>query len=503
MADENNTTAKINLKVTGTQELEATKATVSGTTAAVGDLSKATGELAAATETAVATGKELTLTHRDTKELVEVITKIFPKLGEGIGNLFKGPIGQIALAAQFYEWQKGEIDKANAESDKRGALNAQPEGAGLSGAQQAWDNAAESAAKYFAAVSAAQKDNDPVGTEIKRARDVTEARIEEEKRQVAAQGKSEEDKLRQNNATQEQVAAAHAQTRTKLDALDDTERVGTGSGLLQQEQLERAAQSVKLRNAAAVASDDFRKAEVKHTEFKTALDKARSALDPKSDEGKALQKRIDDAAAKVEEAETEPDVMYGYATSPPIDNTAAKKSDIAAAEAELEKANAELTARKLQVGTAEATQVQNDFEYELAKKLQENALQASKHNEDRLARLPGEIIHAQEVENIHREGTAQTEAINAASGPADGTASAAHPSGRPLNCPTGLNEKDPCIDRLNTLLSSINANQEAMLGLMNRFVDDEGRIAQQIEALTSKHTTIQRQLYHLQRTGNK
>ena len=137
------------------------------------------------------------------------------------------------------------------------------------------------------------------------------------------------------------------------------------------------------------------------------------------------------------------------------------------------------------------------------KKLAQDAQEASEHNQERLDQLPGEITHQQAIEKIHRDGAAQTQAINAANDSADGSAATAGNNLNSSNRPAGLNEKDPCIDQLRTLLATINANQQAMLALMNSFVDSQGVIAQRIDSLNSKYTLVQRQIYELQLTGNK
>jgi len=209
MADSDNIAQpNANLNVVGKEELEETKVALTETTKTVADLSKATGELAQNTEAVAAATKKLKLSPRTLKDTVEAIKKLSPAVGELSESLLKGPkAGAANIAALYYDYESKQIAKQNEELDKQGALNSQPEGAGTVGVQQAWDNAAEAMGKYYAALISAQKDNDPIGTDIKRTKELSEAKIEEEKKLVAVQGQKEEEKLRQSNATQEQVAA--------------------------------------------------------------------------------------------------------------------------------------------------------------------------------------------------------------------------------------------------------------------------------------------------------
>jgi len=194
-------------------------------------------------------------------------------------------------------------------------------------------------------------------------------------------------------------------------------------------------------------------------------------------------------------------LSYNQTTGgPPIDNRAARAKDILEAQSAVTQAQGELNERKQQVSEGEAKEAVRNAVYELAQKAAKDAQDASVHNQQRLGQLPDEIQHARDVEKIQRDAAAQVQAATVQAN-ASGTAGGAGVSS--AGRWGGSNEKDPGIDRLNTLLSTINANQQAMLALMNSFVDSEDRIAQQIESLTSKHTTIQRQIYHLQRTGNK
>jgi hypothetical protein len=427
------------------------------------------------------------------------------KSAEALSNALKGPIAIASLGYDTYKFFQGKIDEMNAESDKQGAFNAKSQGAGVVGVQQAWDSAAESLGKYKAAFNTAGDDNDPIGTEIKRTKELTATKIEGEKKVVEASGKQEEDKLRQDNASPGQISAAAAQTQAKLAALDEKERVATGSGALTQEQTTRAALNDKLQREAAAAADIARQATVKHNNDAVFLANARDALGvgpegKNSEAALALQKKVDDADAKLFAAQNEP-LSYNQTTGgPPIDNRAARAKDILEAQSAVTQAQGELNERKQQVSEGEAKEAVRNAVYELAQKAAKDAQDASVHNQQRLGQLPDEIQHARDVEKIQRDAAAQVQAATVQAN-ASGTAGGAGVSS--AGRWGGSNEKDPGIDRLNTLLSTINANQQAMLALMNSFVDSEDRIAQQIESLTSKHTTIQRQIYHLQRTGNK
>jgi hypothetical protein len=265
---------------------------------------------------------------------------------------------------------------------------------------------------------------------------------------------------------------------------------------LTQEQTARSALNDNLQKEAAAAAEIAQRAAVDHNNDVAFLANARDALGL-GPEGKnsaaalVLQKKVDDADTKLFAAQSEPSSYNQANGGPPFDNRVARAQDIAAAQTDVQVAQGELNSRKQQVSEGEAKEAVRNAVYELAQKAAKDAQDASVHNQERLGQLPGEIQQALNVEKIQRDAAAQAGSITAQAG-----ASSAGRWG-------GSNEKDPGTDRLNTLLSTINANQQAMLNLMNRFVDDQGRITQEIESLQHKYSKLERQLYHLQRTGNK
>ena len=454
----------------------------------------------------------------ENKKAVFGLSEAATGLGEALTKSFSGALGPGNLALTVYDKAHEKLDQINADLDKQGEAAAKPLGAGVAGVRQSWQEAAESLGKYNSTPATAGKDNDPIGTEIKRAKEVAEAKIEAEK-VTEAKGKQEEETLRQKNASSDEIAAAHARTQAKLDALDEQKQEATGSGSLKSEQAERDAQNEKLHKNAIDATEAARQAKAKHLNDVAVSEKANRALDPTSDEAKALQKRVTDATAELAHANLQPDNVYSLGSfgGVPIDQHESKERSIVDAKTDLDAANSAVEeAKKLAEREQTNAAASNTLAYETSQTQAKDAQAASEHNQERLTQLPGEIGQAQKLEQIQKDAAAQITAAQAATPSIPNTPSQnpdnktggvqGEPSGGNENSVTRLEELNNnhlLNDRLNTLLATISANQETMIGLINNSMTSQLGIVSEVQSLKSKYSTLQSQVHELQSSGTR
>lgn len=268
----------------------------------------------------------------------------------------------------------------------------------------AWDDAATALGDYLAKMAEAGQDNDPTGTEIKRIKELTAAEIDSKKKIVEALGEVTEARMRENGATPEQISAAKEQTALQLAALDEQREQANGSQGLQQEYKERQAAGPQLNKNAVNALATAAAADSRFGADQADLANARGLTNPNTPEGKALQKRINDANAGLTAAQNISDFTVtpdgGVMRADPVpkqqaiqqaqDKLAAANNELAQArrvEAQLEQSMAtRLAAKKEADDTSDAAQAQSTI------------------NKKRLTELPGEISQAQAVEQAKGQG---------------------------------------------------------------------------------------------------
>jgi hypothetical protein len=364
--------------------------------------------------------EETGLSHRELKRvLLDIGNVAAPGAGRALMELAMGPVGIGLALVSVYEMLKKTLEDDEAAADKLAELMAKPENGGIMAVKEAWDKAAESLGKYHAAMATAGEDNDPVATQIKRAKELADAQVEASKKIVSALGEQTVARLRENGATKEQIATAEANIKSQLAALDQLKEHATGSGALQSELTQRKSQSGKLDQAALDADAHNKAVGLKFTQDQATLESARDALGmgkegPNSEAAKALKKKQEDAAAKLEAAQNIPDTTVSVAggSAVVVDNSAMKQKAIEEAQGEVEKANAEVAARKKEVAQLEASEAQRAKEKELADEAAKRAKEASEKNQARLRELPEEIDQAHKVETTKDHAQSVIDVLN-------------------------------------------------------------------------------------------
>jgi hypothetical protein len=382
---------------------EADNSGVKSATAAHEDLKGETGRLTDATKESAKSAEHDVLARQEQKRiLLDIGNVVAPGAGQALMELAIGPVGVALALVGAYEMLKKTLEDNEAELDKVAEAAAKPQTGGIEAIRAAWENAAKATGAYYAAMQTAGQDNDPVATEIKRAKELADAQTATSKSIISDLGQQTIARLRDLGATEAQIDAAKRQTQAQLDALDKAHEHAVGSDALKKEQAERLAQNDKLQREANQAIADQHKAEAEYNKKYGpggTLPKVQDQLDPSTEAGKTLKKRLDEANSKLMSAQNMPDVVSGMGVGPDIDNRETKRLAIEEAQSELEKAQAEATALR-----KEYDQLKRDFPMaESAKaaadKRAANATSASENNQARLRQLPDEIGQAQTVES--------------------------------------------------------------------------------------------------------
>jgi len=323
-----------------------------------------------------------------------------PGAGRALMELAMGPVGAGLALVAVYEMLKKSLEDDEAEMDKIAEAASKPETGGIKAVQDAWDSAAESLGKYYAKMSTAGEDNDPVATQIKRVKEMADAQTEASKKIVEALGQSTIARLRDSGASKEQIALAEANLKSQLAALDQQKEHATGSASLAEEQRARLAQNNKLKSDADAATEAAAAAKKKFTDDQEVLKHAREALAAPDTEKGSLAERLKNANAKMEDAQSIPDqtVTSGSFGAVVTDNSAMKNKAIADAQDEIDKVNAEVAARKKEKAQLEASEKDRSKAKEIADEDARRKQEASEKNQGRLRELPGEITQANNVE---------------------------------------------------------------------------------------------------------
>ena len=340
-----------------------------------------------------AAAAESGISHRELRKvLTDIGNTAAPGAGRAMGELAMGPLGAALALLSAYELLKKSLDDDSEAADKLAEELAKPDTAGIKGVQEAWDTATKSYGEYLAKLKNAGADNDPIKTEIDRAKELTVAKLEAQKKIQEAMG--------------DKAGAAYTQ-----ESIDKTKG---SSGLIAEQDQREKAQKV-LEQKASEASVAQMQADKKAKDDAARLDKARAITDPNSDAGKALQKKIDEAGERVEQAKKMDDVTT--TTSPTggvvvTDNTAAKAKAISDATNDQQAAQREYASQKKIKEDLEASEIQRDKDKAEADQNASNTEAAATENKKRLTQLPGEIKQDSAKEDIEAHTTKVTEILN-------------------------------------------------------------------------------------------
>jgi hypothetical protein len=354
------------------------------------------------------------MSHRELRRtLMDIGNVAAPGAGRAMSELALGPVGAALALVGLYEMLKKKLEEDEAEMDKMADAAAKPIGGGVESLQKAWDNASASLGGYFAKLSTAGRDNDPLATQIKHIKELADAQTEASKKIVEALGQQTIARLREAGAGKEQLEAAETNTKRQIAALDQQKEHATGSQALEFEKKQRDADSEKLKATAVSATQEAFRQKRLFDDQQKQLEQAREKLDPNSEGGKALNKRSDEAQAKLEKADAMPTAVADPAGSgDAIDVSAARNDAIREAQDELKKAQGERATYKKQKDELEKTEVARNQAFEKSQEEARARQQASETNEKRRGELPGEIKEAHAVETTADRGSQVVDVLN-------------------------------------------------------------------------------------------
>lgn len=389
----------IKLGLIGKEDAEAAKTLLKETgeaaTQSTGDALRGTEKLADGMKEGAVAAEKAEIPHRELRHVLSDIgNTVAPGAGRALGELAFGPLGAALALLSTFEVLRKSIDAASDAADKLSESLAAPDTSGIKGVQTAWDDAAKAYGDYLAKLAKAGEDNDPIKTEIERAKELTVARLE-------AQKKIQE-------ATGDKAGAEYTQRSIDLTK-------GSSSLIAEQDAREKAQARLEADAAAKAAADEA--AAQKYADDQAKLQHARDAATPGTEANKTIQKKIDDANAAAEKKTA--DLDEAAKNMGPAGLSGAGKDaldemrqQVADAIATAKAAQGELDRAKKEQAQLEANQIQRNQAKAVADKAATDAADAAERNKGRLDQLPGEINQNSAVEAIKQHSDRVVEVLN-------------------------------------------------------------------------------------------
>ncbi len=277
-----------------------------------------------------------------------------PGAGRALGELAFGPIGVGLALVGVFELLKGKIDDASEAAEKFTEITSNPETGGIEAITSAWEDATKAHAAYEASLATAGQDQDPVGTKVKRLKEIGEA--------------------------------AGSPT-AELDALTLELQM-------------RTAQGGVLAQREATTNQAKQDADAKYDTDEGKLKYAKNVVTNKdSKEYQDMQGRQESASAALESAKQLPDTIVGGGSIPQVmDNTTQKAAAIADAQSKVDAVNKELENYRSLISQLEGTETDRQKTKDEADEAAKKAAIESLKNQSRRVELPGEIQQAQTVQ---------------------------------------------------------------------------------------------------------
>ncbi|HSY18246.1 MAG TPA: hypothetical protein VK815_07935 [Candidatus Acidoferrales bacterium] len=338
------------------------------------------------------TGKEKL--HQITQLIGKVTT---PELGEALGATLEGPIGIATAAVIAFNALSESIRKTNEELDKIGEKEIAGHLAKINAVRDAWDEVKTKQAEYIAQLADAGQDGDPVGTQIRRIKEIEAAQLESDKNVIESLGKVIEQKIRAAGGSEAEVEAARQHTRAAIDDLNDA---GASRSIADKEKILSDARINEpgLENAEVVAEKAARQAAGRYALEKGNLDELQKP---------GASAALDDKITAAEDALSGAKYARDFGTN---------KDDpalMAAAQKKVQEAETELALQQQIMANTQARLAQLEIlvpkleqENANAKQAWEDAQRATLLNKHRLGTLPGEIEQDKSVTQIRSGGRA-------------------------------------------------------------------------------------------------
>jgi hypothetical protein len=394
---------------------------------AVNDLMKETGTV---TEKS---GDQVRLFSGEGREAHRVIGEINRVL-PGTGNLFREAfnptaLGAVGILVGLVVEAKSALDAYNKSLDAAADRLAQPLDGGIAALQTAWDNATESLAKYMAELDTAG-DKDPTSTMIKRVKELDDAQMAADIKNIESAGKVEVARIRAMEAGQDpsKIEADVERAQARTAAAIQAKKSGQSPAELQQELDEAKNAQAGLLAAAAAAAPVAAAAQLQAENAQTTLENLRraNASGAKADDPSGLATQGDIAAMEKILLEANPlnnptgqigatanklKMLWdtGNSENPMISVPELEKQYAAMIQQKIE----EMEKQKELQEQITASIGQTKQIAEKAKIIADAAAVAAKTNNNRIEDLPGQIAQAQAIAAIQNTGAA-TDAANKA-----------------------------------------------------------------------------------------
>jgi hypothetical protein len=496
-------------------------------------------DISPGTDTEASVAKGLGVSESGLNELLDAIEKASPELGGFLRSLLGGPIGiTFAAAHAIYSSEKEELDEQNKEMDASAELSAQPLGAGVEAYYKHIQDAKQAMADLQSELVRAGTDTDPIGTRFKLIKMFADTFIEGLKKIAESKGTLEEASLRSQNAAPQQIVALQQKTLNSIAQLDKLKSFFDGSGLLELELAARKSASKQFGSQATNATVANNKAIAANQDFQLRIEKLRNEagkgqLGPNDPAYVAIQNRISDGENKYYQGlQTETLDMTHAVEEPAFGghavevNEKIKRDNQAIADALTEWNEGQKEQQDILDRLSALQAQQGNFN-----KLQSETTTQAKQKEDiaklnlaRINELHAEIVFGQFLEQMQQGLDAQAESNKAAADQMNTTASVTNadlglpsmtadetPSvhGLPLSSldmPGGFNGDQAGFShldqkRLNGVLTSIIASQNAMTNALNQSKKDQDALTERVQVLEKSNRLLTDQIRHLQTTG--
>ena len=228
-------------------------------------------DLAAAEKESSEAAEFLHHNHRQLHMMMHLVGGEAGHAGAALLNMFRGPVGPILALVGLFELVKGKIDETEAEAEKLSDELAKPMGAGIEAYRKSLDEAKTELGKFLSSLKHAGDDNDPIKTEIERAKQLLTVELENQKKIIEGLHKVELQRLRASGASPEQIAAVEARQQSEIDHLNEKVELTKGSSALMLEQTEREQAAARLATEAQEKRGRANQAKWKFEEDQTAI----------------------------------------------------------------------------------------------------------------------------------------------------------------------------------------------------------------------------------------
>jgi hypothetical protein len=405
---------EVKLSVTGEAEARSAQASLSeiveDTASASSNLGAVNRELGESHKKAGEAARDHTDALKGMRTAFGLLNNIVPDFGNILQEAFEGPMGVVIALSMAVAKITESLKKYNEELDKIPENEMVEHQKNIDALKDSWNQAKIALGDYHSSMSTAGKDKDQTAIDIANNKALTDAELENQKKLIEGYGRMEIARLKSSGASPAQIAAAEESTQQQLDEVTRKKDHADNLGALEAEQKEREKNKEPLNRAAVEALRRKKEADDAFTKNQNDLKKDADAINPTTNEGKALLKKQQDAESDVENAKNLPDTSFS-SEGVPIDMRATNAIQLKEAQDRLTVANSE-TDRAKKAYANDAGQTESLEEKKKTADVEsDRASKKSEDNQARLVELPPEIEVQRKLEATKNAATPELEAI--------------------------------------------------------------------------------------------